>query len=123
MYLTQGLHRCLQQCPDALATASGPRIQSYAALGERVARLAGGMKKLGAAPGDRAAYLGCNSDRFHEYYLAAFWADLVVNPVNTRWSAAEIAYSLEDSGSAILFADETILPRLEQIRAEHGGLK
>jgi acyl-CoA synthetase (AMP-forming)/AMP-acid ligase II len=123
MYLTQGLHRCLQQCPDAMATASGPRIQSYAVLGERVARLAGGMKKLGAAPGDRAAYLGFNSDRFHEYYLAAFWADLVVNPVNTRWSAAEIAYSLEDSGSAILFADETVLPRLEQIRAEHGGLK
>lgn len=123
MYLTQGLHRCLQQSPDAVATISGRRTQSYAALGNRVARLAGGLRALGAHEGDRVAYLGGNSDRFHEYYLAAFWAGLVVNPVNTRWSAAEIAYSLDDSGSRILFADETVLPRLEQIRAVYPALR
>jgi acyl-CoA synthetase (AMP-forming)/AMP-acid ligase II len=123
MYLTQGLHRGLQQCPDAIATISGARTQTYAVLADRVARLAGGLKALGAADGDRIGYLGANSDRFHEYYLAAFWAGLVVNPVNTRWSAAEIAYSLDDSGSHILFADETVLPRLERIRAEHPALR
>src|SRR3546814_11848442 len=74
-------------------------------------------------PGDRIAYLGLNSDRFHEYYLAAFWAGAVVNPVNTRWSASEIAYSLQDSGSSILFADETLLPRLEEVQAKSPGLR
>jgi len=123
MYLTQGLHRCLQQRPDAIATISGQRAQTYRALADRVARLAGGLKKLGIVPGDRVAYLGLNSDRFHEYYLGAFWAGAVVNPVNTRWSAGEIAYSLDDSGSFILFADETVLPRLDQIRAAYSDLR
>lgn len=122
MYLTQGLHRALQQSPNAIVTVSGGRSRTCAELGDRVARLAGGLKALGVAPGDRVACLGCNSDRFHEYYLGAFWADLVVNPVNTRWSAAEIVYSLADSGSRILFADETILPRLDQIRADYPAL-
>ncbi|HTU09579.1 MAG TPA: long-chain fatty acid--CoA ligase [Allosphingosinicella sp.] len=122
MYLTQGLHRGLQQTPDAVATISGGRTQSYRTLADRVARLAGALRALGAAPGGRVAYLGCNSDRFHEYYLGAFWAGLVVNPVNTRWSAAEIAYSLDDSGSRILFADELVLPRLDRIRADYAAL-
>src|SRR3546814_10407665 len=102
MYLTQGLHRGLQQSPDAVATIFSGRSQTYRELAARVARLAGGLRKLGIMPGDRIAYLGLNSDRFHEYYLAAFWAGAVVNPVNTRWSASEIAYSLQDSGSSIL---------------------
>jgi acyl-CoA synthetase (AMP-forming)/AMP-acid ligase II len=123
MYLTQGLHRGLQQNPDAVATMSGPRTRTYRELADRVARLAGALQGLGAAPGDRVAYLGGNSDRFHEYYLAAFWTGLVVNPINTRWNAAEIAYSLDDSGSRILFADELILPRLERIRADYPALE
>ena len=123
MYLTQGLHRCVQQSPDAVATISGDREQTYASLASRVARLAGGLRELGVRPGDRIAYLGLNSDRFHEYYLGAFWGGAVVNPVNTRWSAGEIAYSLEDSGSAILFADETVVPRLEQIREKYSNLR
>ncbi len=123
MYLTQGLHRCVQQSSDATATICGPRRQSFASLADRVARLAGGLQGLGVKEGDRVAFLGLNSDRFHEFYLGAFWAGAVVNPVNVRWSGAEIAYSLEDSGSEILFADETILPRLDQIRREYPRLR
>ena len=123
MYLTQGLHRCLQQCPDAIATISGARRQDYRGLVERVAKLAGAFRQLGVGEGDRVACLSLNSDRFHEFYLATFWAGAVVNPVNTRWSAAEIAYSLADSGSAVLLADETLLPRLDQIRSEYDGLR
>lgn len=123
MYLTQGLHRGLQQAPDAIVTISGDRQQTSATVFDRVARLAGALKSLGVTAGDRVAFLGVNSDRFHEYYLASFWAGAVVNPVNTRWSAAEIAYSLDDSGSAVLFADETIVPRLDQIRREFAGLR
>lgn len=123
MYLTQGLHRCVQQSPDAIATISGGRQQNYRTLAARVAKLAGGLRGLGAAPGDRVAYLGLNSDRFHEFYLGAFWAGAVVNPVNTRWSAAEIVYSLEDSGSAILLGDEALLAKLDQVRSLYPGLK
>ncbi len=46
--------------------------------------------------GDRVAYLGLNSDRYLEFYLAVAWADCVAVPVNTRWTASEIAFSLVD---------------------------
>ena len=123
MYLTQGLHRAVQQRPNAVATITGERRTTFAELKGRVARLAGGLQELGISSGDRVAYLGLNSDRFHEFYLTTFWAGAAVNPINTRWSAAEIAYSLEDSGSEVLFADETILPRHDEIRSRQTPIR
>ena len=90
MYLTQGLHRMAQQQPDALATVFRDRRQSYAQMTDRVARLAGALQKLGMQAGDRVGLLGLNSDRFLEYFLATWWGGGVVNPVNIRWSVAEI---------------------------------
>ena len=84
MYLTQGLHRSVQQKPDGIATIFGDRVRTFAEQHERVSRLAGALRALGVAPGDRVAYLGLNSDCFVEYCLAAPWADAVVNPVNIR---------------------------------------
>lgn len=50
--------------------------------------------------------LAFNCQRFLEYYLAVPWADAVVNPVNFRWSAAEIIYSLDDSETTVLIVDD-----------------
>ncbi len=46
-----------------------------------------GCTQIGVASGDRVAILSLNSDRYHEYLLATWWAGGVVNPVNFRWSA------------------------------------
>lgn len=107
MYITQGLHRHMQQRPDATAIRYQGRSLSFAALGERVARLAGALKKLGLASGDCVAMLSRNSQRYIEYSLGVPWADGVLNPVNTRWSVKEIVYSLDDSQSKILIVDDT----------------
>lgn len=66
MYLTQGLHRSVQQKPDGIATIFGDRVRTFAEQYERVARLAGALRGLGVTPGDRVAYLGLNSDWFVE---------------------------------------------------------
>src|SRR5688572_18237295 len=107
MNLTQSLHRSVQQDPDGTATVFGDRTRTWAECGDRVARLAAGLQQAGVGVGDRVAMLSLNSDRYHEYLLATWWAGAVVNPVNVRWSAAEIAYSLEDSGSKVLLVDDT----------------
>jgi len=73
MYLTQGLHRVLQQRPHAVATVFRDRRRTYAELAERVARLAGALQQLGMQTGDRVGLLGLNSDRFLEYFLATWW--------------------------------------------------
>lgn len=117
MYLTQGLHRSVQQTPEALMTICGGRERTFAAVATRVARLAGGLRDLGVRSGDRVALLSLNSDRYHEYLLAVPWADAVLNPVNIRWSASEIIYALKDSGTSVLIVDDAHVDLLSPIRA------
>ncbi|MDT4820276.1 Long-chain-fatty-acid--CoA ligase [compost metagenome] len=106
MYITQGLHRHLQRRPNDTVIRYQGRGLSFAEFGERVARLAGALKKLGVSSGDRVAMLSLTSHRYLEYFQAVPWADAVLNPVNIRWSAAEIIYSLDDSESSVLIVDD-----------------
>ena len=116
------MHRAVQQNPDGIATIFGDRVRSFAEQADRVARLVGALRRLGVEPGDRVAYLGLNSDRFIEYYLAVPWADAVLNPVNIRWSPAEIGYALKDSQTRVLLVDDTFIPLLPAIRDRYVGL-
>ncbi|GAB2636990.1 acyl-CoA synthetase [Nocardia goodfellowii] len=122
MYLTQGLHRAVQQNPDGIMTICGDRTRTFAEVAERVARLAGALRGLGVADGDRVAMLSLNSDRYSEYLLAVPWANAVLNPVNIRWSPAEIVYSFADSGTTVLFVDDAFAAMLPVIRQGYDGL-
>jgi long-chain acyl-CoA synthetase len=118
MYLTQALHRAVQQHPERIASIFGTRQRTFAEFADRVARLAGALQRLGMKPGDRVAMLAMNSDRYLEYQMAVPWAGGVLNPCNVRWSVAEIAYSLNDSGSSILIVDDNFLPLIAQLRTD-----
>jgi acyl-CoA synthetase (AMP-forming)/AMP-acid ligase II len=118
MYITQGLHRALQQHPDRVGVFFGERRRTFRELGDRVARLASALKTLGMATGDSVAMLALNSDRYLEYQLAVPWGGGVLNPCNVRWSVAEIVYSLKDSGSTILIVDDNFKAMAEAIRRE-----
>lgn len=122
MYLTQGLHRSVQQTPDAVMTVFGGRKRTFREVADRVARLAGALRGLGVGDGDRVAMLSLNSDRYHEYLLAVPWANAVLNPVNIRWSLAEIGYSLKDSQSTVLFIDDAFAPMLPALRQDYPEL-
>ncbi|ALC18706.1 long-chain-fatty-acid--CoA ligase [Streptomyces pristinaespiralis] len=122
MYLTHILHRAVQQTPDDVATICGDRVRTWQESAERVARLAGGLRALGACEGDRIGILALNSDRYHEVLLAAWWAGCAVNPVNIRWSAKEIAYSLADSSTRVLFVDDAFAPLTPALHAEWDGV-
>jgi acyl-CoA synthetase (AMP-forming)/AMP-acid ligase II len=116
MSLTQALHKALRERPNHTATIFANRRQSYAQLVGRVARLSGALRQLDIKPGDRVAMLSLNSDRFVEYLYGSFWAGAVVNPVNTRWSVNEIAYSLDDSESAVLLVDDAMKHMIDPLR-------
>ena len=117
MQLTQGLHRSLQLNPDHVVTVFRGRRRTYRKFADRVARLAGALQGLGMAAGDRVGMLALNSDRYLEYAMAVWWGGGVMNPVNIRWSAREIAYSLDDCDTRILIVDDHFLHLAEGIRA------
>jgi len=117
MSLTQGLHRAIQTRGDQLATIDGERRRTWRQVGARVARLAGALRALGVGSEDRVAILSLNSDRYVEYFYAVAWAGAACNPVNIRLTPAEIAYTLNDSGSRVLFIDETFAPILAALRS------
>ncbi|HVE24719.1 MAG TPA: AMP-binding protein, partial [Sporichthya sp.] len=123
MNITQHLQRNALHTPDCESTICGDRVRNWRETRERVARLAGALRSLGVASGDRVAILSLNSDRFVEYLFAVPWADAVINPVNIRWSPGEIAYSLQDSGTSVLFVDDAFAAMLPALRAQVPGLR
>ncbi|NRO99006.1 long-chain-fatty-acid--CoA ligase [Paraburkholderia sp. NMBU_R16] len=123
MYLTQILRRSLTLAPEKIATISGKRRLTHEQLASRVTRLAGALRRLGVNPGDRVAMLSLNSDRYLEYYFAVWWAGGVVNPINVRWTAAEIAYSLDDCDTNTLIIDDTFMPILDEIKGRARSLR
>ncbi|MEM6498170.1 MAG: long-chain fatty acid--CoA ligase [Pseudomonadota bacterium] len=107
MYMTQALHRAAKLYPDEPALISERRSFTWSEMIERVARLAGALRKLGLQTENRVAMLSLNSDRYAEYYYATFWAGANVVPMNIRWSIPEHVYSIKDSESRFLIVDDT----------------
>jgi acyl-CoA synthetase (AMP-forming)/AMP-acid ligase II len=118
MYLTQSLHRSLQQNPDRPATICRDRVRTVAESVDRIAHLAGALAALGVQRGDRVGILALNSDRYHEYLYAVAWVGAAVNPVNIRWNPAEIAYSLRESDTRVLFVDDAFAPMIPALRQQ-----
>ena len=121
MRVTQPLQRNRQQMPDTVASVDGDRTLTWDQLVERIARLAGGLQSVGVKPGDRVGIIALNSDRYMQVVFATPWAGGVIVPVNYRWSAPEIAYSLNDSGTRVLFIDAEfwhLVPALRE-QTEH----
>jgi acyl-CoA synthetase (AMP-forming)/AMP-acid ligase II len=123
VHLTQSIHRARQQNPDRCATIFGSRVRTVAEQYDRVARLGGALRQLGLQDGDRVAVLALNSDRYLETMMAVPWAGGVVTPLNTRWSAAEILYALDDSQTSVILVDATFAPLITSLNDRVSGLK
>nr|WP_296766670.1 long-chain-fatty-acid--CoA ligase [Rhodococcus sp. (in: high G+C Gram-positive bacteria)] len=117
MLITQSLIQTAQAAPGHTVTVYRDRSRTAAEVADRVARFAGALRGLGAEAGDRIGILALNSDRYHEFLYATPWAGCVVTPVNVRWSAAEIAYSLVDSNTDILLVDDAFASLVPELRA------
>jgi long-chain acyl-CoA synthetase len=132
MNTPHGLRRALQINPNGPAIVFGNRQLSWREVGERVARLASGLRSLNANPGDRVAILSLNSDRYLELYLATAWAGAVIVPLNIRWSQLENEDALRDCSANVLFVDKAFastgaalaktLPDLKLIYTDDGDV-
>jgi len=116
MYLTQTIHKALREKPRETALICADETLSWGQLGERVQRLAAALQGLGVKPGERVAMLALNSNRFVEYLYAVWWAGAVINPVNIRWTAHEVAFSLDDCDTRVLIVDDAFAPLVPRLR-------
>lgn len=116
MFITQTLRRAVQINGKGIATIFGERRRTWAQFQERVARLASALKDMNVGQEDRVAILSLNSDHYLEYFYGVAWAGAASNPVNIRLAPPEIAYTLNDSGSAVLFIDDAFSKMLPALR-------
>lgn len=121
--LTHGLHRQLRRNAHDVATVFGGRRRTWAELADRSARLAAVLRSLGLQKGDRIGLLGLNADTYLEYMLGVWWAGGAINPVNTRWSPAEVAFSLDDCDTKILLIDDAFAGWTDDLRAKSRSLR
>ena len=120
MYLTQGIHRALQQRGDGIATIFQGRRQTWRSHRDRVARLAAGLRALGVGAGDRVMLIAHNSDLYIEAVNAIAWAGAVVVPANFRWTEREHADALADSDARVLIVDAPLGDMGRGLAAELG---
>lgn len=123
MNLTQLINRNAILRGEQAAYSGKSNALTYSELRGRIAKLGGGLQALGVREEDCVAILSLNSKEYIESLFGIFWVGGVVNPVNTRWSADEVVYSLNDSRAKILIVDDSFVSIVEQIRSEISGLK
>lgn len=88
-----------------------------------MARLASGLRGIGAGGGQRLAFLGLNSDRYMEYFFAVPWAGEVFVPINTRLAPPEVVHWLNDSAAEVLLIDDNFTAMLPKIQGRLESLK
>ena len=105
------LTRAAAAFPNKVAVIDGERQYTYANLLDRSIRLASALAKLGAGKLDTVAILASNIPAFIEAMYAVPMLGAVLNPLNTRLDAANIAFSLNHGGAEIFLVER-----------EYGGL-
>ncbi|MEQ8813231.1 MAG: long-chain fatty acid--CoA ligase [Thalassobaculum sp.] len=106
------------------AMSLGERVlYDYRTFADRVARLAGGLRALGLASGDRVALVMKNGPEYFEVMYGAWHAGLVAVPVNAKLHPKEHAYILDHSGSRACVASPDIAEALATVRDELPGLE
>ena len=111
--LTAMCERSCAEAGDKVATEFFGATMTYAQLGERIARAAEGLRRLGVGAGDRVAILLPNCPQ----HLVAFYAVLRLgavvcehNPLSTERELAEV---FADHGAQVAVAMDSVAQRVK----------
>jgi len=91
--------------PDATAIRWAGSDISWSELDASTDALAAGLAERGITHGDRIAILAGNCPQWCEVSVAAWKLGAVIVPVNTRFTATEVAYVVADAGASMLMVD------------------
>jgi len=110
MNLVQLLVRSATAYPAQPAVFVGERrLHDYRQLAARTASIAGYLRDtLRLAPGERVAIYMSNCPEYLEVLYGAWWAGLVVVPVNAKLHPREVAFVLNDAQASGLFVSRDL---------------
>jgi long-chain acyl-CoA synthetase len=104
--LTELLYRSASSRPDSLAVVHRDERVTYAALVDRVERLAAGLAAQGIGPGDAVALLLPNDPTFVASYHAIAGLGAVVAPTNPAFKQDELEFYFRKSGVRAVITDD-----------------
>jgi len=107
-----------QQYPNKLGVVCGDSRFTYAQFADRARRLAGALRSLGVAPGDRVAFLSLNCHRLLEAYYGVLEAGAILLPLNIRLAPQELAFVLKNAGVKILFVGKEFVELANAFRKD-----
>ncbi len=108
---------------EALVAGDGSQRLTYAAMAERVNRLANALAARGVGPGDRVAAVSTNSPRLVETYYACAKLGACFAPLNYRAKSEELAYMLGASEAAVAFVEDRYAALVASVRVAAPGLR
>ena len=114
-WITQLSRHSLMQ-PGATALRFEGATTTWAELRRRVAALAAALHRRGVAAGDRVMILMLNRPEFVEATLAANQLGAIAVPVNFRLAPPELAFLVEDCGSAVMVTEPMLAPAAAAVR-------
>src|SRR5712671_3051526 len=108
------LTRAASAFAGKVAVIDGERRYTYAQLLDRCTRLASGLAQLGVKRLDTVAIIASNIPEMIEAHFAVPMLGAVLNPLNTRLDAANIAFSLMHGSAKVLIVDAEYTPLVRQ---------
>src|SRR5215470_9660511 len=90
---------------------------SYRAFHERSNRLARGLARLGVRRGDRVAVMASNRTEYPIIYFAVLKLGAIVVPVNSRFTAAEVAAIVHHAEAETFFVAAEFAALVDDLRA------
>jgi long-chain acyl-CoA synthetase len=111
MSLVHLLLRCAHQSPQQSAIFSGTvPVATYAQWAASSAGLAQRLRDAGLVPGDRVLLFMRNHPRYLEILWAAWWAGLVVVPVNAKLHPREVEWVIANAQVRFGFVTADVAP-------------
>src|SRR5579884_2412312 len=123
MNLAALLFEVARRSPQLPAVSDERQHLTYGELAERVARIAGGLRASGLAPGDRVLLSLESCGEFFELLFGCWAAGLVAVPANARLHPREVAYLAENSGARLLVATPGLIESLAPLASSVASLE
>jgi O-succinylbenzoic acid--CoA ligase len=108
VFLPDWLLRCAESTPERLAIQCGQVCWSFAELARQADRLARQLAAAGVGSQSRVALLAANGLAYVACVHALRRLGAVLVPLNTRLTAAELRWQVEDGRAVLLVSDTTL---------------